>query len=235
MNKRKEKKEGECNMKRRKFTKIALMLSLCLMVVWSLLGIGATIAWFTDTTPVARNSFVIGELDLKVSYKNDIVTEYTPVEREKSIFKDEALYEPGYTQVVYLKIENTGDIAFDEKISVDKNYCSESINVYGAKFYLSEYLRFGVVFGESEEELERILATREDAREEADQEMVALRLNTYSELDTVTLEPGETRYAALIVFMPEEVDNAANYRGSVIPEVKLGITVYAQQAGTPMQ
>jgi hypothetical protein len=34
--------------------------------------------------------------------------------------------------------------------------------------------------------------------------------------------------------MPEEVDNVANYRGAQEPRVELGITVFAQQAGAPM-
>ena len=48
------------------------------------------------------------------------------------------------------------------------------------------------------------------------------------------MEAGLTRYAALVVFMPEDVDNVANYRDDVPPTVELGIAVYAQQAGTPM-
>ena len=34
---------------------------------------------------------------------------------------------------------------------------------------------------------------------------------------------------ALIVRMPEEVDNFANYRGTIVPKVELGITVKAEQ------
>ena len=37
------------------------------------------------------------------------------------------------------------------------------------------------------------------------------------------------RVAALIVRMPEEVGNVANYRGDTVPEVDLGITVKADQ------
>ena len=47
--------------------------------------------------------------------------------------------------------------------------------------------------------------------------------------DPVILEPGETECIALIVRMPEEVGNIANYRGNTIPNVELGITVKADQ------
>jgi len=62
-----------------------------------------------------------------------------------------------------------------------------------------------------------------------------MRLNQYSQDDTVEIPVGGERYAALIVYMPEETTNEANYmRNADIPTVELGLTVYAQQAGTPM-
>lgn len=216
-------------MNSKSFNKKALSLSVALLVLWALLGTGATIAWFTDTTPVAKNSFAIGELNLDVSYKNDEVPDYTPVDPETPIFNDKALYEPGYTQVVYLKIENNGEIDFDYKVSVDMRSYADSINVYGTTLHLPAYLRFGVLFGASEAELNRELA-----RVEATEWMDNYRLNQYSEVD-ITVPVGGTRYAALVVYMPEEIGNEANYRlGENPPEVELGITVFAQQAGAPM-
>ncbi|MEE1049397.1 MAG: hypothetical protein U0M60_18505, partial [Clostridia bacterium] len=47
--------------------------------------------------------------------------------------------------------------------------------------------------------------------------------------ETAVLEPGATKYIALIVRMPEEVGNVANYRGDTVPKVELGITVKADQ------
>ena len=60
-------------------------------------------------------------------------------------------------------------------------------------------------------------------------------LGTWSEVSPYTFEAGENaHYAALIIYMPEEVGNAANYRGFVEPRVELGITVFAQQSNAPM-
>ena len=216
-------------MKKLNYTKVALILSLCVMLLWGILGTGATIAWFTDTPDVDENTFLIGQLDLDVEFKNDVVTDYTPMDAQTPVFNDKALYEPGYTQAVYLKITNRGDVAFDYKMSVDMLSFVDSLNVYGTTLHLPDYLRFGVIFGASEADLDRALA-----RQNATLEMESYCLNTYSQADTVTVEPGQVRYAALVVFMPEEVGNAANYRQDKIPQVDLGITVYAQQAGTPM-
>ena len=216
-------------MKNRKYSKVGLILSVCLLLIWGMLGTGATIAWFTDTPDVDENTFIIGQLDMKVEYKNDVVTDYTPVDSQTPVFNDGALYEPGYTQAVYLKITNEGNVAFDYKLSVDMLSFVDSVSVYGTRLHLPDYLRYGVVFGASEAELDRALA-----REHATEDMEAYCLNTYSQVDTVTVAPGQVRYVALVVFMPEEVGNAANYRGTDVPKVDLGLTVYAQQAGTPM-
>lgn len=214
------------------FRKKALVLSACLMLLWAVLGTGTTIAWFTDTTPAEKNSFVVGDLDLDVYYKNDAVTDYTPVDPDEGIFNDAALYEPGYTQVVYLKVVNAGDVDFDYKLSVDRYSCVDSISVLGNRLHLPQYLRFGVLFGDTEASLDRQVA-----RAIADMDLLdAMHLSQYSEKDTVSVAEGDTRYVALVVYMPESVGNEANYKtGEEIPQIQLGITVYAQQAGAPLE
>ena len=215
-------------MKKIPYTKAAWITSVCLLILLAVLGTGATIAWFTDTPSVDRNTFQVGTMDLKVSYKNDQVTAYSAMDGNTAVFNDQALYEPGYTQVVYLKIENIGNVSFDYKLSVVMNSYTDGVNVYGETLHLPDHLRFGVVYGASEAELDRELA-----RENAVNQMESYCLDTYSLQDTVSVAPGEVRYAALVVFMPEEVDNVANGRGEA-PSVELGVGVYAQQAGTPM-
>ncbi len=218
-------------MDRNQFHKKAMALSLCLMLMWAVLGTGTTIAWFTDTTSAIKNSFLIGEMDLDVFYKNDQMSQYAPVESETAVFRDDALYEPGFTQVVYLRIENNGEIDFEYKLSVDRHSYVDSVNVYGGKLHLPAYLRFGVVFAATEPELDR-----KTAQTLADREMLQdLSLNQYTKIDDVAVPVDGARYAALIVYMPEEVGNEANYRGADIPTVELGLTVFAQQAGAPMK
>lgn len=67
-------------------------------------------------------------------------------------------------------------------------------------------------------------------------------LETWSKVSPYTLpvkdekdEKESSNYAALIVYMPEEVGNKANYRGFDVPQVKLGIKVFAQQANAPLE
>ena len=218
-------------MKKKKFTKVALILSVILMIAWGILGTGATIAWFTDTTPVIKNSFVIGQLDLDVYFKNDIQKEYEPMDVNSEVFNRYARYEPNYTQVVYLRVENNGDIPFQYKFSVDLIGSKDSISVLGLPLHLPQYLRYGVVYGADEADLNRQLA-----QHYAEHDMDYQKFNQYSEVDDVILQPGDERYVALVVYMPWETGNEANYMtGAEIPQVYLGLTVFAQQADAPLK
>ena len=220
-------------MKRRKWTKAVLALSACLFLIWWALGTGATLAWFSDTDTV-RNTFEVGLLKIGVSYRNDIVTNYTPLQGATEVFHDNALYEPGYTQVVYLKIDNAGDMAFNYKVAVTVLDSQKGKNAWGEDIYLPNYLRYGVVFGQSEAEVQQQVKDRLAAKDHAPNDWDAL--GTWSETSPYVYELGEkAHYAALIVYMPEDVGNAANYRGFDVPQVKLGIKVSAQQAEAPTQ
>lgn len=217
-------------MKQHKATRNALALSIFLFAFWILLGTNATLAWFSDTTETAKNTFVIGELNLDVEYKNGFVTTYMDMTEGSTVFNENALYEPGYTQVVWLKIENKGNVDFNYKVAVNVNDYTTSTNRYGAEFCLPPHLRFGVVFGESEAQLSRTLA-----QALAEHKLDSVGLNTYSKPDPETVLAQEIRYAAVVVYMPETVGNEANYqKGADVPRVDLGLTVFAQQAGTSM-
>ena len=160
-------------MKKRKLTKAVLALSACLFLIWWALGTGATLAWFSDTDTV-RNTFQIGLLKMDVSYRNDIVTNYTPLQGATEVFYDEALYEPGYTQVVYLKIDNTGDMAFQYKIAVTVQDSQKGKNAWGEEIYLPNYLRYGVVFGQTEAEVQQQVNNRLAAKDHAPNDWGAL-------------------------------------------------------------
>ena len=208
-------------MKKRKWTKGALALSACLFILWWALGTGATLAWFSDTDTV-RNEFQVGLLKMDVSYRNDIVKEYAPLQGTTKAFNDEALYEPGYTQV-----------AFRYKIAVEVEDFENGKNAWGEDIYLPNYLRYGVVFGKTEADVQQQVKDRLAAKSQAQNAWGML--GTWSEISPYSFNPGEkAHYAALIVYMPEEVGNAANYRGFTEPRVELGITVFAQQADAPL-
>ena len=208
--------------KKTPYKRIALALSLCALLIWAILGTGASLAWFTDTSPEINNIFHFGEFDLVVSHR---LTDgkWQEVDSQTKIFDEEALYEPGYVQVVYLKVENKGTIPFEFYTAVNVNGCIEATNVFGQRFMLQDYLKFGITTADSEDAMKNSVPDRNAAVKLAD-----MPLHNY-DTETAVLEPGATKYIALIVRMPEEVGNVANYRGDTVPEVDLGITVKADQ------
>ena len=208
--------------KKTPYKRIALVLSLCALLIWAILGTGASLAWFTDTSPEINNIFHFGEFDLVVSHR---LTDgkWEEVNDKTKIFDEEALYEPGYVQVVYLKVENKGTIPFEFYTAVNVNGCIEATNVFGQRFMLQDYLKFGITTADSEDAMKNNVPDRNAAVKLTD-----MPLHNY-DTETAVLEPGATKYIALVVRMPEEVGNVANYRGDTIPEVDLGITVKADQ------
>lgn len=209
--------------KKRIYKQIALALSLCALLIWAILGTGASLAWFTDTSPEINNIFHFAEFDLVVSHR---LTDgkWEEVDGQTKIFDEEALYEPGYVQIVYLKVENKGTVPFEFYTSVNVNGCIVATNVFGQEFMLQDYLKFGVTTADSEDAMKNSVPNREKAVEIASEP-----LHNYYETGVFELAPGKSKYIALIVRMPEEVGNVANYRGDTVPEVELGITVKADQ------
>lgn len=210
------------NGKRVKIT--AVILSVCLLALWWMLGTGATFAWFSDTSPESSNQFYFGELKLEVSFKHPQTGTYLPLSDSMQVFDGYAPFEPGCTYVTRLKIENTGDVDLRCKLSVTVQDVVLAYSVLGTEIYLPNFLKFGAVFAESEQELDRLTARN----------TAGYSLGTWSEYSPVVIEPGQTQYVDLVLYMPEEVDNHANYRGSA-PSVDLGISVLAQQADAPLE
>ncbi len=208
--------------KKTPYKRIALALSLCALIIWGVLGTGASLAWFTDTSPEINNIFHFAEFDVEVSHR---LTDgkWELIDGKTDIFDNDALYEPGYVQVVYLKVKNNGTVPFKFSTAVNVNGCTKATNVFGQCFMLQDHLKFGITTTNSEEAMKNSVPDREKAVEIAD-----MPLHNY-DTKTATLASGETSYIALIVRMPEEVGNIANYRGDTVPKVELGITVKADQ------
>ncbi len=217
---------------KKSYKKIALALSLLAIIVWAILGTGASLAWFTDSSPDIKNVFNFAEFDLDVEYRLDDGVTYAPVESDSNVFGVGDLFEPGFTKVVYMRVRNNGTVPFNFQTAVILDNYTPGINVFGQSFNLQNYLRFGLLTAEndgdpatsilSEAQLTALVSKRENARAIATEE-----IDRYSSA-TERLEAGEETYMALVVYMPEEVGNIANY-GIKQPEVVLGISVNATQ------
>lgn len=207
-----------------KYRRIALILSLCVITAWALLGTGTSIAWFKDTTNDLNNIFHFADFDIEVYQRlEDGTWDTDPIDSTTKIFNDEALYEPGYVQVVYLRVDNKGTVPFDFKTAVSVTDYKTAKNVFGQDFNLQDFLLFGVGTYFTENEMDAELENRDAARK-----IATTDLSNYS-TETAELAAGESAYVAIVIHMPETVANEANHIKNEIPEVELGVIITADQ------
>jgi predicted ribosomally synthesized peptide with SipW-like signal peptide len=219
-------------------TKRALLMSgLALLMCISML-VGSTFAWFTDSVTSGNNIIMSGTLDVVLEYKNAWSDEWAPVDSNTKIFKEGALYEPGYTEIVYLRVTNAGSLALKYMLSFNIANEESSINVYGDEFKLSDYLQVGsYVMDEWNGEANYaniLMPLMFGSRESA---LSNVTLNKLSDADAkicdntpILADKKAGQVIALVLTMPETVGNEANAKVDVdAPWIELGIRLYAMQ------
>lgn len=207
-------------------TKKALIMSVLSMVLCIAMLIGMTFAWFTDTASTGVNKIQAGNLDVKLMYSTDMHTWKEATEQTK-LFDDNALWEPGYTQVVYLKVVNSGNLALKYEAGFSKNYTSnKGINVNGDWYRVDNYLKIGTA------KTGTAYASREDVWRAIAATEKTLAKDVMLTNDWITLNPkAESDPFAVAIYMPTSVGNEANaskHRPSSVSG--LGIEVRATQA-----
>ena len=207
-------------------TKRALILSLLSMLLCVSMLVGSTYAWFTDTATTGVNKILAGNLDVKLMYSTDMQTWKEATEQTK-LFDDNALWEPGYTQVVYLKVVNAGNLALKYETGFSKNYTSNrGKNVNGDWFRVDHYLKIGTV------ETEEAFGSREAVWAAIADSEKTLAKDVMLTNGWITLEAGkESKPFAVAIYMPTSVGNEANSSRLRPSSVSgLGIEVRATQA-----
>ena len=207
-------------------TKRALLTSVLAIVLCLVMLMGSTFAWFTDTASTGVNSIVSGTLDVGLSYWTG--TEWADAENSEDLFDKTALWEPGYTQIVYLKVKNNGNLALNYAMQITPVHETVGVNVNGDEFKLSDYIQFGwAEIAAAEDGTFTPFADRAAART-----AVGTGVHLGETLRRQAEQPlnagGET-LVALVAWMPEEVGNVANYR-DVAPSIELTLKVLATQA-----
>lgn len=209
-------------MKRRNSTRHALLMSIISLMLCLSMLVGTTFAWFTDEVVSGKNQIIAGNLDVELEYSKDMSeNSWNPVGGKTDLLDPNARWEPGHTEVVYLRVSNQGTLAL--KYSFQMSFADTVVgkSVLGNDIYLSKYLKCALL-----EDVTAKFATRADAREEAEKE--AADLVTFT--GNGQLEAGAApKTMALVVYMPESVTNEANYRGTAVPQIDMGLRLFATQ------
>ena len=209
-----------------KTTKRALLTSVLSMVLCFTMLLGTTFAWFTDSVTSKNNIITAGNLDVELKYAKidgDEITDWDTVGGKDNIFDKNALWEPGRVEVVYLEVANLGSLELKYQLGVNVANETPGINVAGEELKLSDHLVFSVV---ELADKPTTPYTREEAIAAAG---ATMGLKDYNG-KTTALEVDGKDYVALIVYMPTTVGNEANYRGTTVPTIELGINLFATQA-----
>ena len=207
----------------KKSTKSALLTSSISLLLCFAMLLGTTFAWFTDSVTSANNIIQSGNLDVTFEYWNG--TEWVNVSGKSDILTN-TLWEPGVTEVAYLKVANEGSLALKYQMGI--NIVSETLgkNVAGGDLRLSDHLKFGVV--ENVNGATNAYANREAAVADVT-DAKALNAGYFKNEDIAKDDATQEHYFALVVWMPTSVGNEANHNGENVPEIKLGLNVVATQ------
>ena len=123
-------------------TKKALRGSLFALFLCIILLIGTTFAWFTDTASTGVNKIQAGNLDVELEYSTDCTT-WKTADQNTQMFNDNTLWEPGHTEVVYLRVKNAGNLALKYNIATNSYDMERGKNAAGKLFYIDQYLKIG--------------------------------------------------------------------------------------------
>ena len=110
---------------------LAMLLALSMLV-------GSTFAWFTDSVTSKGNVITAGKLDVEMYWTDDLnsgVWHNVEEDGYNTIFSYDK-WEPGYTDVKYIKLVNNGNLALNYKLTLTPENgvgkLAEVINVYFA-------------------------------------------------------------------------------------------------------
>ena len=203
-----------------KSTKRALLTSAMSILLCVSMLLGTTFAWFTDSVTSANNIIKSGNLDIELDYWNG--NDWVDVKGASDILTNN-LWEPGVTEVAYLRLTNAGSLALKYQLGVNIVSETAGTNVAGDTFKLSDYIYYDVVEGVDGEKTPYTRAAAEAVTTENTK--ISAGYTKASEMAAGS----EPHYLALVVHMPTTVTNEANHNGTNVPQIDLGINVVATQ------
>ena len=193
-------------------TKHALLSSVLALMMCIAMLIGSTFAWFTDNVSSKDNKIKAGNLDIQLLMAdstdtyNDISNSTKPIFGAGSIAQNnnaETLWEPGKTQVAYLAIKNSGNLALKYKVA---------LNVENVSKNLYEVMEYDIIADAKFDSVK--------TWESGSSVVEGMQIITTD----VPLVAGAIHYFALAIHMKEEAGN--NYQSG---QVDFDLTVLATQ------
>ena len=213
-----------------KTAKRALIFSVLATFLCVAMLVGTTFAWFTDSATTGTNQIQAGNLDVKLMYSKDMVT-WKEATAETQLFDNNALWAPGHTEYIYLKIVNNGTLNLKYSTEFAHNYnVSWGKNVLGNRYYVGDYLKIGTA------QVDAAFADDAAAQAAIAANEKALKKGVQFTEGWITLAAGaSTDPFAMVVYMPASVGNEANAKSegftSKITGIGIQVTAIQDVAG----
>ena len=102
-------------MTKTKSTKHALIMSVMALFLCFTMLLGTTFAWFTDSVTSAGNKIMSGTLKVDLELLDKESGTWNSIKEDKTALFNNDKWEPGYTEVKMLKVENEGTLALKWK------------------------------------------------------------------------------------------------------------------------
>jgi len=205
-------------MAKRKTAKYSILVTVLCLVLCGAMVLGGTYAWFSDSATSEKNVIAAGELKVGLSYSDSLNGSFVDVEDDDAdkLF-DYARWEPGYTTVKYIKVENKGNLAFkfDLKLLADEAVANENDPK------LSDVI--DVYFNEAFEEID----SRDDLFNISPAGTLNEFMNNEDGIAAGRLLAGESKVYYLVLHMQEAAGN--EYQGLTVGEDGIDIQLYATQ------
>ena len=205
-------------MTKRATNKQALYLSLFAILMCILLLVGNTFAWFTDTVTSSGNKIESGNfvVDLELLNKDG---SWSSLKQDKNALFNNDKWEPGYTDVKILRIENEGDLNLKwmaKFVSEDAlSILADAIDVY--------VLNYGVL----EDDATVTYPADRTLNGYTQVGTLAEFINSIEETTKGTLKAGEKAYLGIALKMRESAGN--EYQGLSLGGI-FDIKIVASQA-----
>ena len=224
-----------------KSTKRALISSTLAILMCVAMLIGTTFAWFTDTASTGVNKIQAGNLDIKVEYRTTADGNWQLLDNATDLFGAEGtLFEPGHTRVVELRITNAGNLALKYKIGMNVVSETTGINKAGNPYKLSDYLKVATTgiqqynpTDQISSLMEQLIFQKGDFGMWTARDFANFELETDSNGNVHSLQPGAAQILGIKVYMPETVGNEANAISTEkAASISFGLNVVATQYTT---
>ncbi|MBQ9558048.1 MAG: hypothetical protein IJU94_05510 [Clostridia bacterium] len=202
-------------MTKKKSAKRAFISSFMSFIMCFAMLAGTTFAWYTDSVTSSGNKIIAGTLDIELwKYEPtnanavegyvDISTSAAPIFKSSNYATNstETLWEPGKTQIAYLKIKNAGNLYLKYQVALE---------VYNVSKDLYKAMKYEIVPNAKNGELDTLSWTTLGGLEPVSIAGVEIPDNGSYTFGTtsvnVPMAPGDEHYFALAIHMDEEAGN----------------------------